>query len=111
MKSFNNPALTLTSSSTMTADITTGSIDCLNLNTWSMQFVWTGTPVGTVSVQASDDGSTWTEVASSSQATSGAAGNHRVNASGFGGRYIRGKFAFTSGTGTLAVSVTAKGAA
>lgn len=83
-------------------------VDAGIAQTWSMVFIWTGTPTGTVKVQVSPDNSTWTDLPSSSQATGGSAGSHTVNFSGSGHRYLRAAYTLSSGSGDLTVKWTGK---
>jgi len=77
-------------------------------STWSMVFIWTGTPTATVKVQVSPDKSTWTDLPGSSQATGGTEGSHTVNYSGSGHRYLRASYDLSSGAGDLTVKWTGK---
>lgn len=81
---------------------------------YSLQLVFTGSPVGTFKLQASNDHgmpdggqtpqalnvSNWTDVTGSSQAVS-AAGNIMWNVENAGYTFVRVVYTVTSGTGTL----------
>jgi hypothetical protein len=91
------------------ATTTSASIDLSNIVAFSIQFTWTGTPTGTVSINASCDGTNWTLIPNSSAATGGAAGNFLVNYFEAGFRYIQAVYTNTSGTGTVIAVYNGKG--
>lgn len=71
--------------------------------------VWTGTPVGTLKLQASGDGgTTWADVPGSSQAAGGAAGNWLWDVNNPNYEQVRFAYVFGSSTGTLTVSFGAR---
>ncbi len=88
---------------------------------YSIQAVYSGTPVGSLKLQASNDIVTlgagggqpaitnWTDISGSTVGIS-AAGNYLWNVSNFGYRWTRLVYTQTSGTGTLNVVLNAKGA-
>lgn len=93
----------------MAASISTGAIDMNRSWQWAVQFVWTGTPTGTVKVQASCNGIDFADVTSASVATGGAAGNFLFNAAvPVGYNYLQLVYTFASGTGTLNAWVNGK---
>jgi hypothetical protein len=90
----------------MANSITGTATDVGLLHNWVCHFVWTGTPTGSVEVQASIDNTSWTTLTGSQQSTQGEAGTHIVNFSGSGHRYIRPVYTRSSGSGTLDVYLT-----
>ena len=77
---------------------------------YSVQLVWAGTlPVGTVTLEASNDGTTWTTVADSSTAISGNTGSGIIEYSLAGHKNVRVKYTRTSGVGTLNCWIYIKG--
>lgn len=90
---------------------------------FAVQAIYTGTPVGTFSLQASSDApartpqtsnggpdtvTNWATIVGSTQAISGA-GNFMWNVSGGFYRYVRLVYTNTSGTGTLTAELSVKG--
>lgn len=92
----------------LTSSFETRQADVGMFPTWTMSFIWTGAPVGSLVVQVSPDGETWTDLSGSSRLTSGIAGSHIVNVCGSGHMYARGKYTYSSGSGTLSVKFTGK---
>lgn len=77
---------------------------------FSIQFVWTGSPVGLVGLQASNDGVNFSPINGiSDQAVSGSAGNYLFNIADAGYAYIQAYYTQTSGTGTVTAVYNAKG--
>lgn len=84
---------------------------------YAIQLVFTGTPTGSLKLQASNDEgnpslppaeqyagvSNWTDIADSGQAVT-AAGNHMWQVSNAGYRWVRFVWSRTSSTGTLTVA-------
>lgn len=75
---------------------------------YSVQAVYTGSPVGTITLAASNNGTDWDTIAGSSQAIS-AAGSTMFNVTGAGYLYVRLEYAFTSGSGTVTAVYVGKG--
>jgi hypothetical protein len=75
---------------------------------FSIQAVWTGSPVGTLSLQSSADGVNWDTIANSSQAINGA-GHFTWNYTGAFFPYVQLVYSKTSGTGTLNATLSYKG--
>lgn len=71
---------------------------------YSVQAVWTGSPVGTIKLQASIDNVTYIDVANSSQAVSGA-GDYFWNVFLVEYPWMKAVYTFSSGTGTLNVQL------
>lgn len=89
----------------MTANITGSAIDTTDASHISFEAVWTGTPTGTLSAQGSNDSANWVNLANSSLALSGTASSTIFECYAPVFRYIRYVYTFTSGTGSLSVSV------
>ena len=73
-----------------------------------IQALWTGTPTGTLKVQASmdpADSAAWFDVPSSSVSLTGAAGTHIWTYANVFYRYVRVAYVFSSGTGALTLNV------
>jgi hypothetical protein len=92
---------TLINGVSMSANISGSEIDVSLFENWSVQLVWTGAPVGVVSIKASVDGATFTDIPGTSQSTAGEAGSHTINFGGNGHKKIMPVFTRTSGTGVL----------
>lgn len=87
----------------------------------SIQAIWTGSPVGNLSLQTSLNPATaqngasipeadWTDYTDSSTAAGGAAGNVTWRVTDVGDRWMRVVYTRTSGTGTVNIRFNAKGA-
>lgn len=92
------------------------AIDAKYLDNVSVQAIFTGSPVGALSVQVSNDTTTaqanvgtWTDYSGMAYTIS-AAGDIVFNMSNVGSRWIRLVYYKTSGTGTLNAYVSGKGA-
>lgn len=73
-----------------------------------IQALWTGTPTGTLKVQASmdpTDAAAWFDIPSSSVSLTGAAGTHIWTYANVFYRYVRVAYVFSSGTGSLTLNV------
>lgn len=93
-----------------------------NLDRFSIQAAWTGTPSGTFRLQFSDDSgdpdqgvptiTNWTDDTDSvTTITAGAGSPLRFNWEGIGARWVRVQWQNSSGTGTLtSLRISAKGA-
>lgn len=102
---------------------TSPAINLSHIINYSIQLSWTGSPVGVLKLQCSNDKpagldtvtsgavnvSTWTDIADSDQIVN-AAGNHTWQAPSVGYMWVRVVWTPTSGTGTLVTArFTAKG--
>lgn len=87
----------------MSSNITSASIECRNMEFMTFQFIFTGTPTGTFTVEASLDGTNWTALGLATISASGAAGNHLVDLYNVNYQYIRTKYTASSGSGSLDV--------
>ena len=85
----------------MSGTITGSTLDIWDIDLMSFQIDYTGTPTGTFSVEVSNDEATWTELTlSTAVLAAGSADNHFIDCE-TSARYIRLKYTFTSGTGSL----------
>lgn len=75
---------------------------------YSIQAVYTGSPVGTLSLASSNDGVTWDTITGTSTAVS-AAGSTMFNVTITGYKWVRLEYVATSGTGTLNAFYVGKG--
>lgn len=91
----------------MAATITSSTITLASKTGYAMQAVYTGSPVGTLTVEGSNDGTTWSTVTDSTVAVS-AAGSTLYNISGVQYELARLLYTFTSGTGSLTVYASSK---
>jgi hypothetical protein len=106
---------TLLSAGSMTGStqIACTAIDMLRLCFASFEATWTGTPVGTLSVDASmDDITFYPTGAQINNNPAGSAGSEFINvgAGEYGGRYLRLSYTNSSSTGTLTIKGMAKAA-
>jgi len=94
----------------MTADrVMAESIPLEHLYAVSLQLTFTGSPTGTFYLQASDDNVTFCDITGSDQAIT-AAGTHIWDVTQISTKYVKARYAFGSGSGTLAdVRFYAKG--
>lgn len=76
---------------------------------FSVQAVFTGAPVGSISLSASNDNITFTTIAGTTTAIS-AASNIMWNVENAGYKYVRVEYVKTSGTGALTCKYFGKGA-
>jgi hypothetical protein len=91
------------------SDVTGASIDSTYLEVISFQFVWTGTITGTLDVELSNDGVTWTPALIDTTALdpSGSAGSGVIELE-TASRFVRSSYIATSGTGNMSVHYSAK---
>lgn len=82
----------------------------LYLDNIGFQYIWTGTPTGTIALQFSQDGTNWTTMVLSPAITqpAGSAGNDGSNVNQFPYKYIRVTYTRSSGSGSLTVWMSAK---
>src|SRR4051812_6788350 len=104
---------------TGTTEVDSPTIPCDQLWGFAIQAVWTGTPNGTLKLQASCDAplltsqtsngtsnvTNWTDIADSSVVIAGAAGNYMWNVTVAGYRFVRLVYVNTSSTGVLNVTM------
>lgn len=94
-----------TASTAMTANLYSQRKGINLFPTFAMQFVWTGTPTGTLLVMGSIDGTNF-NIQLATHALTGAAGNYLYDMSSTAGLittcgWVQGQYTFTSGSGTL----------
>lgn len=98
----------LVSAQSMAADVTSAGQDLSFYWVFSMQAVFTGSPVGNIELQASNDNVTYTTIADTPTAVA-AAGNIMWNIENAGYKWVRVFYDATSGTGSLTVTYFGKG--
>jgi hypothetical protein len=92
-------------SSSMAATVTSAVIDLSEVIGYAVHSIFTGAPVGSISTQASNDGTNFVEVDAHAVA---AAGQYLLNIPRSHYRYIKVSYIRTSGTGTLDTYVSGK---
>lgn len=105
----------------MSGNLTGTAVDIMYTDNVTIQFVWTGTPVGIFGVQVSNDakldpygtisGGTWTPLVLTSPqppTPTGSAGNGIINLTQVGARFCRPTYTAGSGTGTCNAMLSAK---
>jgi hypothetical protein len=90
----------------MTADRTSSSKEVSEVGGFAVHFVWSGSPVGNLILQGSNDNVNF--VAVQTQAVGGSAGQWLINIERQHYKYARLFYEFTSGSGTLNARMTAK---
>jgi len=92
------------------ADESSSNIDMSNLQSWSAQVIWTSTTAaGTVQIEESNDGSTWSTISGKTQAIANNSGDVMLSGTDFAPKYIRATVDYTSGSiTTVKVYFTAK---
>lgn len=105
----------------MTANRFSTAVNADQYGLVDIQAVWTGSPVGTLFIQTSNDVGTtnpdgsvgninnWTTYTGSTQAAGGSAGDFAWHIWATGFKWVRLAYTFTSGTGTLNARVNQKG--
>lgn len=88
--------------------LTSSAVELQHYILCGLQAVYTGSPVGTLSLQASLDQTTWTDIAGATAAVA-AAGSSLFNVSDLTYPYMRLVYTKTSGTGSLTVKSFSKG--
>lgn len=106
MRTFNYPVI-------INGDMS-GNIECTaalltSIVLISFQCSWTGTPTGSIKLQASNDGVVYSDVSGSSINTGGAPGDVLYNLSEIGYLYLRAVYTRVSGTGALKIIANGKG--
>lgn len=97
-------------SNDMTATIDSDVIPILRQESQGafIQLAWTSTPVGTLKLQVSNDGSIWSDLTGITVDTGGAAGSTSWSIADAFFQYMRVGYARTSGDGTLTGTVNIK---
>lgn len=82
-----------------------------NARGYSIQAVWTGggSPVGTMSLQASTDGTNWSDISTSTLSVSGNSGNNIFNVKDVYYNFVRLVYTRTSGTANVSITLISKG--
>ena len=92
----------------MSGDVTSDATNILHLDRIGYQVAWTGTPVGTFSVEVSNDSVTWAAVVlSPAVAAAGSADNAFIDVES-AAKFMRIKYTAGSSTGTLNIHITGK---
>lgn len=122
----NTITLVISGSGAMTGTntITSDPIPVEQLWAYAIQAVWTGTPNGTLKLQASCDApdkavqasnggpytvTNWTDISGSSNSVTGSAGSFMWNVSDVGYRFVRLSYTNSSSSGTLTAKASLKG--
>lgn len=93
----------------MGSTVTSESLNIQQAKGYAVQASWTGTsPVGTFEVQGSNDNVIFTSVTSSPIAISGNSGDFLLNVENAQYGFMRVKYNYTSGVGSLTVYVNAQ---
>lgn len=90
----------------MTSTVSSEIIDLAETLGYAVHSIWTGTPVGAISTQGSNDGVNFVEIDSAN--TSGAAGQHLLNVEKHHYRYVKIEYIATSSTGSLTTYISGK---
>lgn len=106
----------LLSAGSMAATISTNGADVSSLPYGAVEFVYTGTPTGTIKIEGSIDNVpsassvvTWYDTGVSVTGPSGSAGSQLVSMTLMGYKWLRATYTRVSGTGALTVNFFAKG--
>ncbi len=109
---------------TGTSEVDSSPITIDQIFGYAVQAIWTGTPNGTMLLQASCDAparetqtsnggpdvvTNWSDITGTSITIAGSSGNFMWNLDGTFYRYFRLKYVNTSGTGSLTVNAVLKG--
>lgn len=110
-----SPTIMLTGGDMSAATVSSLPMDCNQIGLAAIQAVWTGSPVGSIFLEISNDETNtqsaivnWSTYTGSAQAVSGV-GNFTWNLNWVGYRWIRVTYTKTSGTGTLGAIFSGKG--
>lgn len=89
--------------------VTSSETSGLYMDNIGIVLTWTGSPVGVLAIQHSNDNVNWLDLDFGSPINiDGTATNHFVSINQFPGDYIRAVYTKTSGTGNLKASLTMK---
>jgi hypothetical protein len=103
------------------ATITTEAVPLDHIYGYSVQLVWTGTPVGTFTLEASNDSpgtgvqpgnwtpTNWDAISGASKAAGGAAGSHMWDITVAMYKWVRIKYVGTGSSGTVTARINIKG--
>jgi len=103
------PYIILKAGDMATATLTSDPMLVYEMILSCIQAVYTGSPVGTLKLQQSVNGTTWTDVASSAVSIS-AAGDTIWSVTDLAAPLMRAVYTKTSGTGTINIYAFSKGA-
>lgn len=94
----------------MSGDVTSDAQEIKEVKGYAIQAIWSAgsTPVGSTKLQASLDGTNYTDIDGSSISVSGNSGSNFYNIELANYPYVRLVYTRTSGSGTLNVSISAK---
>lgn len=98
----------LMSAGDMSGNLSSTPVELTFLIDYAIQAVYTGSPVGALTLEASVDGTNYTTVTDSSSAVSSAS-NTMWNVQNAGYKWVRVNYTRTSGTGSLTVKFFGKG--
>lgn len=98
--------VTLFSAQSMGSNVSSATQNVGEAGLLSVQHVWTGTPTGNIITEASNDGTNFSTV--NTQAAGGVAGNSIYTESRVGYKFVRVRYAFTSGSGSLTSIINTK---
>lgn len=109
-----DPMKIVSSGDMSTATVTSTPLDLTNSNQWAIQAVWTGSPVGTIKLQVSNDiidscanATHWSDYTQTIQSVSGA-GDYLWNSWVANYHCLRLLYVKTSGTGSLNATYSRK---
>ncbi len=102
---------TITDAAAVVADESSSAVDISHVQSWSAQVIWTSTTAaGTVQIEESNDGSTWSVISGKTQAISNNSGNVMLSGTDQASKWIRATIDYTSGSiTTVKVHLVAKG--
>lgn len=95
-------------STSLGASFTSEAVTLSTFDRAFLQIVCTGTPTGTLTIQGSADGVTWTDLPLALTALSGSAQNYFLEMATTALPKLRIKYVRSSGTGTMTATITAK---
>lgn len=100
---FNNHAI---SAFSMVGNTDSGVIDIAEASGYCVHAIYTGSPTGTITINASNDGINFSQIAN--QSLTGSGGQFLSNQIGSYYRYVRVNYVFSSGTGILDCYISGK---
>ena len=120
MKFIEVPLVFTNTSMTGTTTISSSAMFVGDTSLYSIQAVWTGTPAGTMKLQASNDPtpaigtipytvSNWSDITYSFLTLTGSAGNYLWSVDNCAYKFVRITYTNTSGSGSLAAIMVRKG--
>lgn len=95
---------------TISSDKYSDILSLENTLMWSVHFIATGTPVGFIYAQVSNDGINWETITSATKELTGAPATHFVDYTATGAEYMRFFYDYSSSTGVLLGNFCGKGA-